>query len=676
MQKISFKKFNWWISNDEVLWLPWSQKMIEWVDILNHSQYVKLAKWFNDVTLRNTRYNGEIVGSSYSSYSTFLEISQDGNITNFENWGKNYLIHRWFCSNIWRIHTWTTSFWFILKNTWIILWNYIWDSSTLWMIDWWDWINTDPWFDNDWNWTIWAWWTVNWEWAHTSWTDTLSRTSTSVSWTKYRFELSWNTNAGSCDVKLWWVVVWTFDKTNNEKLIFERTATWDNDKLEFVPTDDFDWWIDNNYIQKELFSEYSHTLQWDKSPYLVYWNYIYVWNWNKITRIDLTVPTVPVFTDFSIINWDYTIKWMSRIWDQFFIYASNGSNSKQYLWNWVDKEAQRVITWVDKPIQNVANFGNVDYVITGTEHRQTLSVVSWYRLQPLINTREYVNSWDRIYFNTTYTNSVETIVNKLLIAWNDWVYSYWTVMPTWYSYSWQMQAFSDVLNKEYIWINWTITNMFFDTTLWYNLYVYFKWNYNWVYWNYKVQYYLPEWDNNAQYIWEWYGTTWWIETKPYFGAEYSNIKNLNKYVVWYKLETSTYLLTYIKDKSYVNIYTTDNRQFNVWDVYSCNWVNYTIKSINNHILNCETSSEIKRPVVYEFTKVSWTWPATFKNVKMRLWYRLLNKIDDTTKNKYTWYITEATNKIEFAIELVTTNSKNSPRLYNFDIYFDEINQDD
>jgi len=70
------------------------------------------------------------------------------------------------------------------------------------------------------------------------------------------------------------------------------------------------------------------------------------------------------------------------------------------------------------------------------------------------------------------------------------------------------------------------------------------------------------------------------------------------------------------------------------------------------------------------------WPTSFNNVNMRLWYRFLNKIDDTTKTKYTWYVMENTNKIEFAIELVSNNERNTPRLYNFDIYFDEINQDD
>ena len=666
MQKISFKQWNWWISNDEILWLKWSHKMMEWVDILNNSQYVKLAKWYNYVELQNTRYVWDIMWSLYGTFTKYLEISRDWYITNFFNkWNYFVLDLEYSLWNIWLFTKWWLKYWFIISNNWAHIWDYKDSSNTLWVInDSNNWINTDRAFNNDWNWTIWAWWEVNWQWVHTPWnTDSLSRTIWTVNWTTYRFEISWYASAWSVEIKTWWVSHWFFNAWD-QKIILEFTAQADNEKLEFDPSDDFDWYIDNNFIQEKLIKLHTHSFNYENAPYVIYWNYIYVWNDSKITRIDLTIPSNPIFTDYEIINWAYKVKWLTRIWDQFFIYASNGSNSKQYLWDWENQEAQRVITWVDKPIQNVANFGNLDYVITGTEHRQTLSVVNWYNLEPLINTKEYINNWDRIYFNVSYTNSIETIVNKLLLAGNDWIYSYWNVIP------W----FNKCLNKEYIWINWTITNMFFDTSLWYNLYVYFKWNYNWTYWNYKVKYYLPEWDDNEQYIIDRYWTTGWIELKPYLWNEYSNIKTLNKYVVWYNLEPDTYLLSYIKDKNYVNIYHTTDDTFSVWDVYSCNWVNYTIKSVNWHILNCETSEEITRPVADEFTKVSWNWPDTFNNVKMRLWYKLLNKIDKW--NKYTWYITKKVEIIDFAVELITTNEKYSPKLYNFDIYFDEINQDD
>jgi len=666
MKKISFKQWNWWISNDEILGLPWSQKMMEWVDILNNSQYVKLAKWWYPGLL-NTRPAWDIVGSLYENNINYLEISRDWYINNFYNKWKYYLIELNSANNIWTFKTWGAKIWWLIWNQGFYTWNYNATSKSLWILDdAWYWINGDAQFNNDWNWTIWAWWAVDWQGDHTAWnTDALSRTIWTVTWKKYRFEISWYASVWNVEIKIWWTSLGFFNAWD-DKIIFEFVASWDNDTLEFDPSSDFDWYIDNNYIREEEIVYHNHTFLADMSPYTIYWNYIYVWNGTKITRIDLTIPTVPVFVDFEIINWDYTVKWLTRIWDQFFIYASNWVNSKQYLWDWIDKEAQRVITWVDKPIQNVANFANVDYVITGTEHRQTLSVVNWYNLQPLINTKEYINSWDRIYFNVNYTNSIETIVNKLLIPWENWIYSYWEVIP------WT----HNVLNKEYIWTGWIVTNMFFSTSLWYNLYVYVKWTYNWVYGNYKIEYYLPEWDNNEHYLTQQLWNTGWIETKPYLWTEYSNIKNINKYVLWYKLEDNTHINTYIKDKNYVNVYTTSDDTFIVWDVYSCNWVNYTIKNVDWHILNCETDTEIIRPVVSTFTKVSWTWPTSFNNVNIRLWYRFLNKIDDTTKTKYTWYVMENTNKIEFAIELVSTFERNTPKLYNFDIYFDEINQDD
>lgn len=58
------------------------------------------------------------------------------------------------------------------------------------------------------------------------------------------------------------------------------------------------------------------------------------------------------------------------------VYASDGANSKQYLWDGISLTPSSEISWNDKPIQRIINVNNVDYAIVKNQARSSLNLVS------------------------------------------------------------------------------------------------------------------------------------------------------------------------------------------------------------------------------------------------------------------------------------------------------------
>ena len=686
MKRLVFNKWYWWISNDPNIWGVGSVYNIEALDIHTNSKYVRLSKSYNNENLLNTRYNWKIIASLYESNANYLELSYDGYLSWILNNDINYwnVINweLWIWCNIGKITNWAWSqFWFLITSNYFTKWAYnsgqydLWyyaSSST--------WINTDPNFGTPWSWTIWTWWNITWWYAiHTAWsTAVLSRSMSCSTWIKYRIYTKFTCSAWSCAVKVAWNTMYTLTTSNtNTTLVQIYTSASTSELLEFVPSSDFVWNIDYTWVQEVYATSTSKSFNYE-APYNIYSDFIYIGNGNKITQVDMST-TSPVITDvFTIDNW-YTIKGITRISDQFFIYASNGSNSRQYMWDWISTTADRIITWVDKPIQNVANFANIDYVIVWTSTRQQICLVNWYQLQPVIVTNDYVNIEDRIYLNATNINSIETIWNKLLIWWDWGIYSYWSKTP------WLWNA----LVKEFL-HNWgSLTNIFYSESLWYSIFAYFtwtidNWNWQWVFWNYRIQIELSEWNNNEKY-WTVYSTNiWWIETNPIFWDTYSNIKNLTKFTIWAKLETDTFINIYIKETiwQYATFYTKNhNSWLAIWDVYTYGWRTFTVTHFQNsvrdwYLIHCSyTGNKLIWKPSWTFTKSSWSGPATMYTDLIRYGYKLLNSFTDITQTRFSANITGAFNETQFAFELWSFYNKKTPKLYDFNLYFDEVTND-
>lgn len=678
MQRLLINKFYGWISNDPSIWWVGSLYNAEWVDVHSDTKYIQLSKnnWYEN--LLNTRVGWYITSSIYESNADYVEASYDWYLSwVLNNSINNWYITQWDYGNIYNLGkitnpAWNT-FWFWLTSDSFIYWAFTTNGNALWTYkDTSSWLVDEPSFSAIWSWTVWTNWAIsNWSATHTTWdTAVLSQTITPTTSQKYRVVINQSSliTTWSCIVKIAWVTITTLTTSNENTYIIELyTASWVSELLEFIPSSDYDGSIRSVYVQEYNILDVSKTFT-KYSPYLISQSFILAWNWNVITEIDMTTWT-PVIQDILTIDKWFTIRWLTRIADQYFIYSTDWANTRQYLRNWVDATVTRQITWVDKPVQNVANLANIDYIVTWTSNRQSISIVNWTQLQPLIISWDWINVDNRKYINTDSTNSIETFWNRILMWWDGGIFSFWKRTP------WLPNA----LIKEFTHAWAYITNMFFREDIWYNLYYYYRWTVAGVLWNYRVSNYLAWWSPN---YWTLPYNTWWVQFNPNYWVTYSNLKILEKYTLWYKLETSTQINTYIKDTFYTNVYFSwTNTDFSIWDIYTFASRTFTILNItkltsSNAILHCSyTGDELESRPAGTFTKTSWDWPTDFCCDLIRYWYRLLDMITDTTKTRFTTTIKWTYNEMWLAVELISANEYYTPKIYDFNLYFNENSND-
>lgn len=183
----------------------------------------------------------------------------------------------------------------------------------------------------------------------------------------------------------------------------------------FTPSTDFVGFLSFAYVQKSTVTAAITKAFNEQAPILAVPNFIYVGNGNVLTKIDTSLSTWSS-TDPVTIAQGYSIRSLTKIGDQIFIYASDGSNGKQYLWDGTTGTPSSEITWYDKPIQRVFNLNNVDYAIVKTSLRSSLYVVNGYQPQLVFQSLNVQDSEkDRFAFDATYVNSIETIGERLLI---------------------------------------------------------------------------------------------------------------------------------------------------------------------------------------------------------------------------------------------------------------------
>ena len=677
MKRLIIDKFYGWIWNDPYVWWVGSFLYAEWVEIRKESKKVRLSKSLQSTSLISTNITNSIVTWYNTVDSThFIRTHYDWKITNFlknniDNW--LYIVDLdWNAYNTGVIGT----KWFIIWSTKIYNWTYDSTSASLWMY-----ADASSSIVTNWDFSSWTWWTIPANWSiswwlatHTAWaTNVLSQVLTTVTTSQYRVEaLSDTINAWSCEVKLWWVSIWTLS-TSNKYLVWTMTAVSTGSSLEFVPTTDFEWSItDVNVREYNVVSQdYDFNA---KAPFIIINNFIYVWNWNKITEIDTTDSTW-VFLDVLTIDTWYVIKWITQIGDQIYIYASNWNTSKQYIWNWVDTTANVIITWVDKNIVNVANFANQDYIITQSIYTQKTAFwrVRGYQLE-LIYQNDLTLDWnnERVCFNIQYINAIETIGNILLLPWFWWIYSFGQHSP-WYPYSIQKEYLN--LWCEFSWKYW-VTAMSYTESNSNNM----RYSYIWMIWSTTPKVYeelVQFWAWNYSYI-----TPWFIELYPVIWDCISNSKTLEKVTVWYKLETDTFINIYTKDNDraikYANILYNYTTIPTVWAIYTLSWNTHTIYAVTDMWDYCilhTTYTWTDTSYYWQMTKSSWIWDASIYAERIKYWYKFEWSITDTSLRRWTINIATKFHELQIAIELITKNQNNTPEFSDINIYYNETNDD-
>ena len=679
MKRLVIDKFYGWIWNDTYVWWSGSLSYAEWVEIRKNSKKIKLSKNLQQTELISTNITNSII-TWYNTYDSthFIRTHYDWKITsylknNIDTW--IYIVDLdWKAYNSWII--WTKGF--IIWNTNVYNWTYDTGKDSLWVYsDWTTWIISNWDFSSSTWWGVWANWTISW-WLVTHTAGAVNTLNYTTSWTntnKYRVEIKCSTiTASTCVFQIWWVPLYTFTTADsNTTVVVIYTATADNQVLEFVPNTSFEWSFDKIIAQDYNIKSFSYTFN-EQAPYIIINNFIYVWNWNKVTEIDTTDVTW-IFTDVLIIDTGYSIKWITQIGDQVYVYASNWSSTKQYIWNWVDTTTNVSITWIDKNAVNVANFANQDYIITQSIYSQktALWVVRGYQLE-LIYQNDLTLDWDneRVCFNIKNTNAIETIGNILLLPWFGWIYTYWQYSP-WYPYSLQKEYTN--LWCEFAWKYW-VTAIVYNESSSYNM----RYSYIWKIWSTTPKVYeafTQFWAWNYSYILPWY-----IELYPLIWDCISNIKTLEKVTVWYKLETDTSINIYTKNSDrttkYANIlydYTTIPV---VGAIYTLSWNTHTIYDVTDMWTYCilhTTYTWTDTSYDGQMTKSSWVWDVSIYAERIKYWFKLESTITDTTKRRHTVNIPEIFNELQIAIELITKNQNYTPEFSDINIYYNETNDD-
>lgn len=677
MKRLPITAYYGWISNDPNVWGFWSVHYAEWVELREDSKKITLSKWTSDnqylwpLTTLVTAYN--IVSNQY-----FIRTHIDGNITSsieknvfawVTTWNK--VVNLWeSLYNTWSITTPVWKYGFIFWETTLYKWVFNATSDSLWIYNT-SWILSQPEFNSTGSWIIWANWSfVWWEAVHTPWSAaTLEQTFSTTTSQVYRVKVvCWTITADSCQIRLWGIAQYTFNSSDSWLTkVFTYTATWTSTLLEFAPFS----WFDGSFKSCEVYvyniTEQSQTFN-EKSPYITINNFIYVGNGSVRTEIDTTTSTW-VFTDVLTIDLDYTIKWFTKVWDQVFIYASNGDNSRQYLWNGVDTTVSNTITWADKNIVNVASFINQDYVITKSafSNKTGLYLVNGYSLEKLFeNTSNNDNTKERIYFNAEYTNAIETIGNRLLVPWIDWIYTYGKHSP-WYP---------NALVKEYLHQTGQTTAMYYSETSEYELRNASIGTYSgleWV-WETVINFYNQSYPTIPYF-------TGFVVLQPMYGEVFSNVKNFEKLVTGYTLWTGCQINYYSKDERdimYANIAYNYTILPTVGDTYSLNGNTFTITQITDLwdycILHTTYTGTWDLDNKGTFTRISWTWDSSIISNRIRYGFKYIWTITDTTSFKGVVKDPSEFNKKYIGFELLNTNisfNTNTPEIYDTNLYFTE-----
>lgn len=475
---------------------------------------------------------------------------------------------------------------------------------------------------------------------------------------------------------------WTIDENSLDLWVW---TNWVNITLETTLPLDTNWW--SNY-----FDEKSLVFQKGNTIYVTAWNG-WLHNIHELTLVNWSL----VYEQFVTINLGYDIRYMTNIWNQIIIYASDWTNGKQYFWNWVSDTFDRVIDWYDKPILWWVTLNNIDYVIVGTWKRREMYVVSGYQPQKMYWTDINVQNRtkEKFFFDTEQWSAdiFETIWETIIIPGEDCFYKYWDN---------KIGLPKNIVRNELFWLvnfiyyndaNWSYLTFWTQTS-----------NYTW-----NFEYLLTEiflWQptpNSTIYPTE---RVWTLEWLKYIWDSFSQEKSAVKVRVWYKLpktdtqNTSLNIYARTGDKYYANFYTYEynwgsyTTAPSVWDIYSFDWVNWevydiTIKKDNSWtankalwlIIHCKTTAEYEWDKEWVFrwtlTKVSWAGQASFLFSRSDFGYKLLKKITDTTKYSDTFNLKDKMpsvkfNEINFKVDLITTDPTITPVFYDLILLHDII----
>ncbi len=695
-RKVSITQWNGWMSNDQFAWQTGSSYICENLEIRKNSRFISLS-WGTE-SLFNAQW--PVTAFLWTQTSDLLAFTSNWHINsnsyNTSNWGGAIYYNE---ATSWALNyrnvvsftiSWT-EYNLILSETKIH--RFIYDKNwtyfnILWNIRW-----IDPNFSTPSEWS-WANWTISWWLAiHTSGATTALTPTTPLtapaSWQYYRIQYSIDpTSWSTWTFTIWFWGATSWNITNSPWTIWSvylstTTTGWliitpssDCDvKLDYIRVQRADWdgsvGIDENYKTFTKSSIYRPALVWN--------NKLYIGSGNTVEVLDDAWTLSTYFT----VDSGYIVRAITNIGDQIVVWTNNWSSGRQYLWNWSSSSSySRMIQWIDLPIVNVVVIWDMHYVWTAKDDnsQRHLYLSDWYTRNLITKSFQGCASpnsgratsnprWleSRFYFYWEKTNAIESDWDIVYLPW------YWKI----YQYGKWTPGTPNSLDTKTL-FTWTELTAMYTTTG--NVWVWFAIDNNWTYNIKRIENRteINGWSTNL------YNGNWIIELNPYVWL--ASQKKANVYVgLWARFpHSSTSVNVYARKDDDINtitfwvswITTTPT----AWAVYTYNSKSFTVVSSSiasgsGYVVATRTNDNTNAfSTSWTLTKSSWTWDSS---ISFSRWiqYWIITQFSDTTKYKHRYMYNTNFNKIQYAIELISTNTSYTPEVYDFHFTYDDLESD-
>jgi hypothetical protein len=272
-----------------------------------------------------------------------------------------------------------------------------------------------------------------------------------------------------------------------------------------------------------------------------------------------------------------------EMWDQIIIFTTNGSNGRQYFWDWVSRVPNRMIEWFANPCYYAAIFKNQIYVLT----QNWFYVSDWYNSQLLLRT-------DSTRFDFTYAGNQSYLVYDTTLdifyfsfVWpRNSLYSYWERLP----------GFGKSFINSFCRfpLNWSDRDPNLPLGYFSNFQV-----------NWSDIYYCTSWALQSYFVkLSGYSAKWYLETMPFIWAGFGAKKQSDKVSLTYFLpdvtKTGVKLYASYDGWAYALIFESNTSNSVVW--YNRRYVTET-KSWYKRQLKIEltTTDPTMTPEFYEVT---------------------------------------------------------------------------
>ena len=541
-------------------------------------------------------------------------------------------------------------------------------------------------------WTIWTWWTITGNWAEHATGNTGTLVS-NIDWSGYSSDSYFrvalkitNWTAGSVTIKWLPAYTLTYNYHKEGRYVGSLRGSTGTNTLTITPTSTFDGTIERAEVYLYDTSDYaSISLAWNTTSYT---HPAIMWEWDLYVACGSYVNIVNLADNGVItkhlVDDNFTIKAMNQQAWNIILWATDGHDSRQYYWNWVDAVATEVIEWKGLIIQSACGTETVSYVLTTSwatsgsvewyEYR--LYAVSWYQ-RNLIASKLF-QSWTEDYLdkepyniNKRFDfNDVEDdhwmiiFLDSLYTPWCDGVYKYWYDVP-WLRSAWTRPIKYDT------WATDIVMGQ--------------RWHFLGVAFRVSGTSYIWEVDNRL------YAPNWYLVSESIYRDKLSTRKALEKLKIWYKNVASTVgnIKVYaIVDDNYFRRFrptSTPTTRPSVWDVYEVA-NNTTAKVIDVD----KTNWVITLVTVSNMWSYEWAANTTLTKVSgdgdnsIAVGYNydnmcLIKTIESDVqgygsdlifgKNFVSNYIPYR-HKIQFVVELNSNNSRLSPEIYEISMISD------